>query len=190
MYFLSVILERRQPFPQPSSDLWMMHFWTALRKQTTSKKIYASFTDQNIQQLARPSTCVLSMFTCGVRLQSLADELTLSCFLLSCQLSSQTKWTSPVTKSGGEFMAPCRPGSPHPPASIPLHKPLQRRASVGADSRQRCRIRGIKHNCSIPQTSTRLKRFLPDLWHPQTACTFDFIRLTALICFLLQLRRK
>lgn len=30
------------------------------------------------------------------------DDLTLSCFLLSCQLSGQTKWTPPVTKTGGK----------------------------------------------------------------------------------------
>lgn len=51
-------------------------------------------------------------------------------------------------KERGEFMAPRRPGSPHPPASIPLQKPLQRRVSVWPDSRQRCRITGITHNCS------------------------------------------
>lgn len=115
------------------------------------------------------------------------DELTLSCFLLSCQLSSQTTWTPPVTERGGNLWLHADRGHRNLLPSFLCTNPFKGEPLCDQTAGIAAELEASNTTALVLKLSqVHVKHCLPDLWHPQTACTFDFIRLTAFE----QLRRK
>lgn len=82
-------------------------------------------------------------------------------------------------------MAPCRPGSPHPPASIPLHTPLQRREPPCDQTAGDAAELGASNTTAVSlrlSRSRRVKHAVPDgslhLWLYQ-AGSFALLLITA-----------
>lgn len=116
------------------------------------------------RQLYRPWTRVLSKFIVlwSTVTKPGCDELPLSCFFLSCQLSSQTEWTPPVTKREGNLWLHADRGHRTPLLPFLCKNPFKGESLCDQTAGNAAELQAS--HTTVPQTSTStiVKHFLPD----------------------------
>lgn len=115
----------------------------------------------------------VSISPCSPVTKPVCGEWPVSCFLLSCQLSGQTKRTRPVTKRGGIYGSMQAGGRRTPPASIPqpFPQPPSKECHRSLCVNRQPAVWDVRQNRShvcISFTSTKIpKPLLARHWHPR-----------------------